>query len=256
MVACRQNPPSETSSSTDIWTEPSHLPTEIADVFRHHAKQIPAGKAIAYDLMLMFGGSERFRGTIVQTPSMDRIRQHRADDVELRYDGQKVALLHADSLGVWPGARFAAFTWPYFFAAPMKLADPGTQWGTVQTLPWVAGARSPGAKLTFSAGTGDAPDDYYIIFPDAQNRVDGMAYTVTFAKTAADTTAPEPHAIRYHDYTEIDGVPIATRWTFHNWSPESGLDTALRGSATLSNIHWLALDSTAFSTAGGMMVGK
>ena len=221
---------------------------------------MPAGKALAYDMTLVFGGTERFRGGITQTPSTDRIAMRRAaDDAELRYDGTDVALVSsptADTAAAWPGARFAAFTWPYFFSAPFKLADPGTHWDAPRDFPWTDGAPATAARLTFAPGTGDAPDDYYVVFPDAEGRVDGMAYVVTFSKPDADVTELEPHAIRYHDYRLIDGVPVAHRWTFHNWNPEDGLADDLIGEADLSNVRWVDVDETAFATAGGEPVPR
>lgn len=235
--------------------ETDHLPAEILQLFQNHTESIPVGKHLSYDLVLNFGGQERFRGSIRQSPSMDRIVMKRADGAELRYDGTQVALMKKDTSQQWPNARFAAFTWPYFFAAPMKLADPGTRWGEIQEYAWFSGEPAQGAKLSFAKGTGDAPDDYYIVIPNAEQRLDGMAYVVTFGKTdAQQAEASEPHAIRYHDYLDVGGVPIAQRWTFHNWLPGSGLDTSMLGSATIANIRWVAAEQEAYAGAGGEIV--
>ncbi len=231
------------------------LPSEVAAMYRAHTDAMPAGKALSYDLLLHFGGTERFRGSVIQTPSMDRIAMTRSDGAELRWDGSQVGLMVSDTSVKWPGARFAAFTWPYFFAAPMKMADPGTKWTAAQPYPWVDGQAAPGSKLTFAPGTGDAPDDYYIVFPNAEGRVDGMAYVVTAGKgDDVDVSTLEPHAIRYSDYTMVDGVPIAHHWSFHDWNAETGLGADTIGYADLNRIEWVEAKPEFFATEGGEVV--
>ncbi len=239
----------ETGTPQDL----SALPTPIAEAYTLHTDDIPEDEILSYKLALTFGGSERFRGTIKQSPSSDRISLHRdSDDAELRYDGKDVAIVPAGA--EWERARFAVFTWPYFFAAPMKLADAGTRWAPVRSFPWRDGVAAEGSKLTFASGTGDSADDYYVVIPDtATGLIDGMAYIVTFGEGAAAAKTAEPHAIRYSEYEEVDGVPIARRWDFYNWDPEAGLGDAI-GHATLSEVEWIDAVEQDFATAGGSLV--
>ena len=258
--ACGTNPET-TPAATPVTTttapmnDVAHLPAPIAETYETHAANVPAGKDLAYDLALTFGGTERFRGRIRHDAATSRINMTRAaDGVSLRFDGDKVAVL--PDTATWKGARFAVFTWPYFAAAPFKLADPGTQWETPRAYGWTNGQSAEGAKLTFAAGTGDAPDDYYVAFPDAGNPLDGMAYVVTFSKPDADPATLTPHAIRYHDYRDVEGVPVAHRWTFHNWTQADGLEAAALGEATLSNVAFEAVAEGAYATADGEAVGR
>ena len=234
----------------------SHLPAVIAEVYAAHAGELPAGRAIAYDLDLWFGGKPRYGGRVTQSVSMDRIAIDRdADDVGLRYDGARVAMVGDTAVGGdWPRARFDVFTWPYFFAAPFKRADPGTAWGEVADYPWVGGEAAPAAELTFAAGTGDAPDDFYVVVPGADGLLDGMAYIVTFGKGADAAAEAAPHAIRYSDYRDVDGVPVAHRWEFFNWNADDGLGEELIGYADLSDVRWVDADDEAFATEGGIAV--
>lgn len=48
----------------------------------------------------------------------------------------------------------------------------------------------------------------------------------------------EPHAIVYHNYQLLNGIPLATRWTFHNWSPENGIEEQI-GEAEKSDIEFI-----------------
>lgn len=234
----------------------SHLPAPIAAVYEAHTAELPGGRAIAYDLDLHFGGSQRFDGRITQSVAMDRIDIDRAaDGMQLRYDGDGVAMIGDTAAGEpWPGARFDVFTWPYFFAAPFKLADPGTQWGEVADYPWSEGAPATAAKLTFAAGTGDAPDDYYVVVPGDDGLVEGMAYVVTFGKGTGAADEADPHAIVYSDYREVDGVPIAHRWEFHNWNAEDGLGAEVIGYADLADVAWVEAAEESFATEGGVAV--
>jgi len=224
----------------------------MAEAYSKHAASIPQGKHLDYDLALTFGGSERFRGDIRHSPSTDRIALTRGTDgASIRFDGKDVAIV--PDTATWQGARFTAFTWPYFAAAPYKLADPGTKWGDMEPYRWENGEEASGSKLTFSEGTGDAPDDYYIAFRDDQGRLDGLAYIVTYGKGPDGQSSAEPHAIRYSDYRDIDGVPVAHRWDFYMWTEAGGLGEAL-GFANVSNVAWVEASEAAFSTTGGKLV--
>ena len=258
LVACGDGPaateaPAAEAPAPDL----SALPAPIAAVAHTHTAALPAGKALAYTLDLSFGGKPRFSGSVTHTPSMDRIALRRGSDgAALHYDGQAVAMMRDDTSQHWPRARFDVFTWPYFATAPFKLADPGTRWDAPRDYPWADGAPATAARLSFDAGTGDAPDDYYVVFPDAPGRLDGMAYVVTFGKPDADADALDPHAIRYHDYRDVGGVPVAHRWTFHNWTPAEGLGADVIGEATLSEARWVDTEEAAFATAGGEAVPR
>ena len=229
------------------------MPEVVAETYAAHAAELPAGKVLSYDLALDFGGEERFRGRVKQSPSMDLIAVTRAaDSVTLAFDGREVAMV-GDTSAEWARARFDVFTWPYFAAVGYKLADPGTQWEEPDTYPWADGGKRVGARLTFADGTGDSPDDYYLVVPGDDGLLDGMAYIVTLGKTNEEIAEAEPHAIRYSDYTEVDGVPVAQQWSFYAWDPDAGLGEAL-GSARVSDAEWVDRDAAQFATAGGKMV--
>ena len=254
--ACGTHPETE-SAATPVTTttapmnDVAHLPAPIAETYETHAANVPAGKDLAYDLALTFGGRERFRGRIRHDAATSRINMTRgADGASLRYDGTDVAVL--PDTATWKGARFAVFTWPYFAAAPFKLADPGTQWETPRAYGWTNGQPAEGAKLTFAAGTGDAPDDYYVAFRDGAGRLDGLAYIVTYGKGADGKSSAEPHAIRYSDYRDVDGVPIAHRWDFYMWDEEAGLGEAL-GFADVTGPEWVTRDEASYVTSAGRL---
>ena len=109
----------------------------------------------------------------------------------------------------------------------------------------------PAARLTFDSGVGDTPDDWYVVYRDAEtNRLAGMAYIVTFGKDKSAAEA-EPHAITYHDFEEVEGVMIPTRWQFWNWTQEEGIVGEPIGKVQLANPRFGWPRAEAFATPEG-----
>lgn len=203
-----------------------------------HAKDGFLSKdVVQFDIVLEFGGSERLNGTMTLATNSSKGRISYKDGKELYYVQDRV---YGDSTTENAGrARFAAYTWSYFFLFPYKLSDPGTQWGEVSQ-DTLKGKRYHKQKLTFAAGTGDAPDDWYIIYVDRESHLmEVAAYIVTAGGTAVAEAEEDPHAIAYHDYQEVEGIPLAHSWKFWEWREESGLTKQL-GKADLSNFQFLS----------------
>jgi len=94
------------------------------------------------------------------------------------------------------------------------------------------------AKLTFEKGTGDAPDDWYIVYKNPKTNVlEGAAYIVSFGK-GVEEAEKEPHAIKFNDFTIVEGIPLATNWTFHLWTDVDGYGGQI-GEVKLKNIKFL-----------------
>ncbi len=201
----------------------------------HQAKKFYQQPAIAFDLELFFGGKERLVATITSKTNSTAIRLEKADGTTLIYDGTAVYQTRADT--TYPRARFDIFTWQYFFMAPFKFSDPGTQWelmgeGTMK------GATYDCAKLTFKSGTGDSPDDWYLVYKAPEKHIlRAMAYIVTLGKTQEEAEK-EPHAISYHQYEPIAGIPIATEWRFWMWYEEQGFGEQI-GLANIRNVRFV-----------------
>ncbi len=221
--------------------KPDEVPVEVEAKWinnveeAHKKRQFLEHDAIQMDLELYFGGNLRLDGkmTLATNSSAGRIDMKSGDAV----------LFLDDKVYVNPGypnpesVRFTAYTWSYFFMFPYKLSDPGTQW-TEPYLDELNGEEYNRAKLTFSAGTGDAPDDWYEMYSDPEtNLVSTAAYIVTVNKTIEEAEE-DPHAISYSNYSDVDGVPIAHDWGFWAWRPDSGLTDQL-GRATLSNLKFV-----------------
>ena len=213
-----------------------------------------AAAAVSYRLDLSFGGKPRFQGTVLQTGDMSRIHLSQPGE-EMVFDGSQV---HVKTAGAFDSktSRFNALTWPYFFSLPFKLDDPGTVLEPMDPQE-IEGVSYQRVKLTFKPGTGDAPDDWYLLYLGADGKLAAAAYIVTFGGRSAAEAANNAHVVRYADYEQVDGVWFSRKWTFHNWSETAGWEELL-GEATLSDVKLLAeLPANAFAIPeGAIAVGS
>ncbi|MDN3594967.1 hypothetical protein [Zunongwangia endophytica] len=243
LFACKNKPESNTSEDK-IMTEPNG---SIGDGAISPAMQFPVSiekahqkssflkhEAVEFDISLTFGGKERLKAKITTLTNSGKIKVEKQDGISLVYDGEKAWILLADQN--YKDARFDMFTWQYFFSLPFKLTDRGTKWEMPEKR-LMESSLVNSAKLSFGENIGDAPDDWYIIYPAEDGKLDAAAYIVTLNKEI-NTAEANPHAINYNDYKLIDKIPFATKWTFHNWSKENGLEDQI-GEAEIFNIHFI-----------------
>ncbi|WP_405606217.1 hypothetical protein [Polaribacter sp. Asnod1-A03] len=192
-------------------------------------------EAIQYNAVIEFGGNEIFNATVTVSTTSDLAKITYKNGDEIYVDKEKTFV--SPSLKDNPGVRFHAYTWNYFFLFPYKLNDDGTKWNDDFKTKETTQAYNT-AKLSFKANVGDAPDDWYIVYTDKEtNLLNHAAYIVSLGKTVEAAEA-DPHAIKYIDYKEIDGIPFATNWEFYGWSLEEGLTTKI-GSAILTDVKFV-----------------
>ena len=208
-------------------------------------------EVVKADMVIDFG-QMYIEGTIWFTPSTSKIRMELNGGQTIVFDGETAWLSPRDAETPGPPPRFHVLTWPYFVAAPYKLDDPGTRHES--TGPHVvrnATKRLYGTKITFDAGVGDTPEDWYIAFADSESgRLTALAYIVTYG-TALEEASKTPSIILYDDFVDVDGVPFATTWTFHFWNPEYGIEGEPKGSAKISNIAFVDQPESAFVRPSG-----
>lgn len=244
IFGCKQNQNTASSENEKVTTEPvgstgnkvvSPAVTFAQSIENAHDKQAwKAKNAVSFDIELSFGGQQRFAAKITSLTNSTKVRIDKEDGSMLLYDGKKVYLSPADAND--KGARFDMFTWQYFFAIPFKLTDPGTHWELLDSLQIDSTAYATG-KLTFGQNTGDAPDDWYVIYQEPKTGLlHAAAYIVTLGKKK-EKAEENPHAIVYKAYKKVDGIPLATKWTFHDWDKENGIGKQI-GDATISNIQF------------------
>lgn len=219
----------------------------VEEIERAHGAEIFKSKELfSFDLKLSFRGKHRLQGRFhLSTDSrFGRIDLENGSSIVYR-DGD----VYTNDLSAKPSTiRFDAYTWSYFFMLPFKLNDPGTIWTDYKIRP-NAGISFPSAKLSFESGTGDAPDDWYIIYSDENTKlINCAAYIVTANKTVEEAES-DPHAIMYSDYEMIDGVMISKTWQFRSWNKEIGVTDTI-GLGNLSNISFGDFDESLFNING------
>ncbi len=200
-------------------------------------------KAVSFDIDIKFGGKDYLTGTLTQLTDGTKIRLDNKNNTKVIYNSEEVFICPKNAeIG---GSRFDIFTWSYFFNLPYKLNDPGTIWSSPLKRP-LNGSLHQTEKLSFTPGTGDAPDDWYVVY---KNQIDhtlaGTAYIVSFGKDLA-TAEKEPHAIKYNNYQNVDGIPISKKWTFHNWNDKEGYGDQI-GEVTISNVKFLNAENSLFA---------
>jgi hypothetical protein len=205
---------------------------------------------VAADIDISFEGSPVLSASMLYDHHTGRVRLDVRDTAILFFDGQRAWISPASA--EVPQARFHLLTWPYFLAAPFKLRDPGSRLETTGPRP-LDGVQHDSARLTFAAGVGDAPDDWYVIYEDPDTGLlAAMAYIVTYGGVTAREAEGEPHAIVYHDFVSIDGATLAQRWTFHHWSADEGPHGDPIGEATVANLRFVEPGDRAFAVPAGV----
>ena len=209
-----------------------------------HKKEIFLSKeAVAYDVKIKFGGKLRMDARITQLTDGSKIRIDYKDGKQLVFDGNEVFAVSETKLS--GKERFDIFTWSYFFAMPYKLNDAGTNWGADAKNKW-GEVMFDTNKLTFNEGVGDTPKDWYEVYKNPEtNLLEGTAYIVSFGKSVKKAES-DPHAIKFNDFINVENVPFATSWSFHNWNKEEGYKDVI-GSTELANIKFETLSEGFFS---------
>jgi len=206
----------------------------------HGAETFRRQDGLRFEFALRYGDDTELLVEVVMKTDMSRIRMQKPDGSKLIWDGKDAYVAPADA--DWARPRFTVLTWPYFLCAPFKLSDPGTTLEPQGQATLMDSTYST-AKLTFADGVGDSPDDWYLLYrDDSTGLLRAMAYIVTYYQSAEEA---EPHAISYHDFTEVDGVQFPTELRFWNWSETEGLGKR-RGIARLGGFRFMKTDKFTF----------
>lgn len=203
-------------------------------------------ETVCFNLEVNFGGNPS-RYKIFSTPNSSNIKVEKADGITtIVSDG--VIYTNADTSN-WESEKFGIYTWQYFFMAPYKLSDEGTKWKKLPMTTLEETATNT-AFLTFEDGTGDAPDDWYMVHSDPQTGlITYLGYIATGGTSTAAEAEKNAHAIKYMNYTDVDGVPISHSWEFYNYSRTEGLGELI-GNGTIKNAMFMEYIDNTYDTNG------
>lgn len=212
----------------------------------HQKADFLAKKAVAFDVLLSFGGKERLNARLTLDVYSSRGVLDYANGDKVYYIDDKVFYKPEMEVENPKRLRFGAYTWAYFFLYPYKLSDPGTIWEAYPK-DSLNGKAYEVQKLSFKDGVGDSPDDWYINYANPKTHLIEVAAYIVTASKSKEEAEEDPHAIKYEEYIEVEGIPISTKWTFWAWRKKEGLTKQL-GEAALKNIKFVET-TDAFWTA-------
>ncbi len=250
-----------TQPATQPTTQPATQPEGVtlspfADKIgrAHGVEAYRTHSALQADITVTFGGNTALAGTMTFDTPVGRSRIETGDGAVMVLDGEDAWIAPADA-PVPPGmARFHLLTWPYFAAAPFKLADPGTTLVDAGPKPLDAHHILPAGMLTFDAGTGDSPDDWYLVYRDPDtDRLAALAYIVTYGKDTHDAEK-EPHVAVYEAFEDVDGVTLPTRMSMWNWESGTGKIGEMLGQLDLANYRFVEPDESTFTQPDGARI--
>ena len=222
-------------SAAELVTETDH-PNFVSDMETAHQKsKLLQNGIVCFNLDMTFGGRNSKR-KIFTTPTSSAIRVDRINGAStVMINGEIYS--DADSTR-WESEKFGVYTYQYFFMAPYKFSDKGTVWTKLDDME-IDGENTKRAKLTFESGTGDAPDDWYIIHSDpTTNRVKFLGYIVTGGGSSIEEAEKNAHAVKYSNYKVVDGIPIALKWEFYDYNKDKGLGEKI-GEGIINNVEMM-----------------
>ncbi|AGC78059.1 hypothetical protein LX97_03146 [Nonlabens dokdonensis] len=225
----------ETSEKTEINENATNNAFTQSMEEAHQKEAFLKNDAVQYDFQVSFGGNVLLDAKITQKTDGSMVRIDNQDGTVILADQDEV--FSSPEIADNSMTRFHAYTWSYFFALPYKLNDPGTQWSDEKNLTF-GEQQYPTSKLTFENGVGDTSDDWYVVYKNpSSNVLEGVAYIVSYGK-GVEKAEEEPHFAKYNDYDMMEGIPVSTNWTFHNWNKEEGFTDQI-GKASIKNVNFL-----------------
>lgn len=139
--------------------------------------------------------------------------------IEFGWTGE-AAWIHPADVEYKNNPRFWSLTPYYFVAVPFVLADPGvilTDAGKQE----YKGVTYDLIKVTFEDGTGDAPDDYYVVyFHPETRRVGGLRYVVSYPGFFPDGGHSPEKFMAYDGAIKVDGITFAKTYPTYRWDGE------------------------------------
>ena len=239
-VSCKDNNAKTSlnnSEEVDQVHETNH-PNFVSEMETAHKKSnLLQNGIVCFNLDMTFG-SKNSKRKIFTTPTSSAIRVD-------KIDGASTVMINGDiytdaDSTKWASEKFGIYTYQYFFMAPYKFSDNGTVWTKMEDME-IAGEVTKRARLTFESGTGDAPDDWYIIHSDpTTNLVKYIGYIVTAGGTSIEEAEKNAHAIKYSNYKIVDGIPIAYKWEFFDYNKMKGIGDKI-GEGIINNVELMDL---------------
>ena len=142
-----------------------------------------------------------------------------------------------DTAAMPTNARFWALTPYYFVAMPFVLADPGVNLEEAGQME-AEGETYDLVHVTFDAGTGDAPDDYYYLMLDPETRrVGGVRYAVSYPGFMPKGEHAPERIMFYDGAQTADGITLQEGFRSFMWTDDGPGEAAAEG--TVADVAFL-----------------
>ncbi len=143
-------------------------------------------------------------------------------DAEFGFNGKVTWITpKVDAFPSPPG--FWTMTPYYFLGVPFVMADPGTRFEQLEDAP-LGDVVYRLVKVTYDPGTGDAPDDYYVLYIHPETfRIGGLRYVVSYPGFFPEGGHTPEKLMVYSDFHEAGGLMLARRLDTYAWSAEQGV---------------------------------
>ncbi|MFT5357055.1 MAG: hypothetical protein ACI9KE_004285 [Polyangiales bacterium] len=143
-------------------------------------------------------------------------------DAEFGFDGE-ASWMKPNAEAFSPSSRFWSLTPYYFVGMPFVLADPGVILTQLEDAE-LNGTTYKLVKASYESGTGDSPDDYYIVYLHPEtHRVAALRYVVSFPGMFAPGEHSPEKIMMYTEGVEVGGLRFASEYHTYRWNAEEGL---------------------------------
>jgi len=233
------------SNSKSDETPTSNLPEPLAKAIEAHGglERWQEMQSMAYTLM------QGDKKEMHQINLHSRKTKITTDEWTLGYDGAEVWVTPDLETFGKKSARFYHNLIFYFFALPYVATDPGINY---EVLPdkRIHDKMYDAVKISYDAGVGDAPDDYYIMHFDKEtNIMHLLLYTVTYY---SKEKSEKYNAIIYDDWIDVEGLKLPG--SFKGYKYEDGNLGDLRYERVFVD-HYLSSEESYIDPTFDMPVG-
>lgn len=179
----------------------------------------------------------------VDPDSLEALHEVADSDIRFGWTGSD-AWVHPADATFTPPPRFWSLTPFYFVGVPFVFGDLGANFKELGTFIFEDQAYDQ-VKVTYNPGSGDAPDDYYIVLIHPEtSQVAGVRYIVTSDLVSKGGPVPEK-LLTLEAPVEADGIRLPTRHrTFLMNGDEVGEQIR---TAEGSGFEWIARETVDFT---------
>lgn len=198
------------------WFENGHLSFR----FTYH----PVGKAANDTRQVVDIWSSRARHEVV------------GKEVSYGWDGGQAWILPPDG-DAGTNVRFWSLTPFYFVGVPFVLADSGVILEVAGEVEF-EGVRYQTVKVSFEPGTGDAPDDFYVVYihPETK-RVGGVRYVVSYPGFFPEGGHTPEKWMSYDGEQVVSGIVFPERFRTFTWDGKAHGEVSTN--TTMTEVSWV-----------------